>query len=126
MTSFEKQVELLQLFKKNIIEFLDGLIEQFEEEGDIIIMRFFFTEQIPIETTMLHFIKFIHPYKDMIKQRDEKFFMERENIFGSSPKEKVVHFKELYKKMEYDDKKTLWTWFDLFISLCDKYIQLSK
>ena len=125
MTStLEKQVELLHLFRKNMVDFIDELIEQFEDEGDLIVMRFFFAEQIPIENMMTHFINYIYPFKDMIHAKDEQFFLERDNIFGSSPKEKVIHFKTLYNKMAEDDKKTLWIWFESFISICDKYIKL--
>lgn len=119
--NIEKQVELLGLFKKTMLEFLDELIEQFVEEGDLIVLRFFLSEQIPIETLMLQFTKYVYPMRDMIKNRNENFFLERNNIFGSSPQDKIIHFKELYKKMEIDDRATLWSWFDIFIGICEKY-----
>lgn len=119
--SIEKQVEMLVLFKKTMIDFLDELIEQFDQEGDLIVLRFFLSEQIPLETIMLQFNNYVYPVRDMIKNRDEKFFLERDNIFGSSPKDKVIHFKELYLKMAKDDRATLWIWFDTFIKICEKY-----
>ena len=118
-----KQVEVLKLFKLNMIEFLDQLIEQFDQEGDLIVMRFFISEQIPLEDLMNRFISYIYPLKDMILKRNEKFFLERDDIFGSSPADKVIHFKELYKNMDTDDRDTLWSWFDRFISICEKYKQ---
>jgi len=124
MIQIEKQVELLKLFQKNMIEFVDELIDQFEEEGDLILFRFFISEQMPIETLMERFIFYIHPHKDMIKERNDKFFLERDNIFGSSPQEKVIHVKKLYTQMSQDDKKTLWSWFDVFISISEKYKRL--
>jgi len=123
--NIEKQVELLVLFKKTMIEFLDELIEQFDQEGDLIVLRFFLSEQIPLETIMHQFNSYVYPMKDMIKNRDEKFFLERDNIFGSSPKDKVIHFKELYMKMAKDDRATLWTWFDTFIMICEKYKKIT-
>lgn len=123
--SIEKQVELLVLFKKTMIEFLDELIEQFDQEGDLIVLRFFLSEQIPLETIMLQFNNYVYPVRDMIKNRDEKFFLERDNIFGSSPKDKVIHFKELYLKMPKDDRITLWSWFDTFIMICEKYKKIT-
>ena len=122
--NIEKQVELLVLFKKTMIEFLDELIEQFDQEGDLIVLRFFLSEQIPLETILLQFNNYVYPMKDMIKNRDEKFFLERDNIFGASPKDKVIHFKDLYLKMSPDDRFTLWTWFDTFIMISDKYKKL--
>ena len=83
MEQLEKEVEILQLLKKNMIEFLDELIEQFEEEGDLIVMRFFMSEQISLEMIMAHFIKYVHPLKEKIRSQDETFFLENSNIFGS-------------------------------------------
>lgn len=124
MIQIEKQVELLKLFQKNMIEFLDELSDQFEEEGDLVIFRFFISEQIPLETLMDKFITYIHPHKEMIRDRNDKFFLERDNIFGSSPQEKVIHFKKLYLLMSTEDKATLWSWFDVFIQISEKYKRL--
>ena len=75
MDQLEKELELLQLLKKNMTEFLDELIEQFEEEGDLIVMRFFIDQQIPVEEIMRRFIKYVYPFKDKIKAKDESFFL---------------------------------------------------
>ena len=121
MELLDKQLDLLKLFKTNIIEFLDELIEQFEEEGDLIIFRFFVSEQMPIETLMKRFIEYIYPLRDMIINKNEKFFLENNNIFASSPHDKVIHFKELYMKMNEDDRNILWVWFKAFLTICEKY-----
>ena len=124
MEQLEKEVEILTLLKKNILDFLDELIDQFEEEGDLIIMRFFIAEQISLEMMMTKFITFVYPHKEKIKVRDESFFIENENIFGSSPQDKVIHFKDLYLTMNSDDRSTLWEWFSCFIAICDRYMKL--
>jgi hypothetical protein len=121
MELLEKQLEVLHIFKKNMLEFLDELIEQFEEEGDLIILRFFVSEQIPIEVLMKRFTEFVYPHQKMISEKNEKFFLENNNIFGASPQDKVIHFKELYLKMPEDDRDTLWSWFRAFIGMCEKY-----
>ena len=118
-----KQVELLNLFKKNILEFIDELIEQYEEEGDLLVLRFFLSEQLPVETLMMQFIKYVYPHRELIYSKNEAFFLEKDNIFGSSPKDKVIHFKELYQKMSPDNRVTLWEWFHAFMNICEKYIQ---
>lgn len=124
MEQLEKEVEICNLLKKNMIEFLDELIDQFEQEPepDLIIMRFFIHEQIPVADIMNRFIQHVYPLKSKIIQKDEKFFIENNNIFGSSPEDKVIHFKELYVKMSDENRKVLWDWFTCFIMICDKYI----
>lgn len=124
MDQLEKEIEILNLLKKNMIDFIDELITQFEEEGDLIVMRFFMTEQIPVDEIMSRFIKYVYPFKDKICNKDESFFLENDNIFGSSPKDKVIHFKELYLQMPEDDRQTLWAWFSCFIRICDRYRKL--
>jgi hypothetical protein len=124
MDQLEKEIEILNLLKKNMIEFLDELIDQFEDEGDLIVMRFFMADQISIESIMNQFITYVYPLKDKIRNKDESFFLENDNIFGSSPKDKVIHFKKLYLQMQEDDRQTLWAWFSCFISICDRYLKL--
>ena len=54
---------------------------------------------------------------------DERYFEENEHIFGPLPPNKVVHFRELIKNgtFEQDDKDTIWDYFEVFVSLADKY-----
>jgi hypothetical protein len=119
----ERQVEIMMLFKKNLLEFFDDLIEQYPSEADLIMYRFFLSEQIPVETLMQRFIHFVLPHREEIVTRNEKFFVSNENIFGSSPKDKVIHFKKLYLGMDKDNRETLFQWFDSFLVLVDKYQQ---
>jgi hypothetical protein len=126
MDQLEKEIEILKLLQKNMIEFLDELVGQFEEEGDLIVMRFFIAEQISIEDIMKQFITYVYPYKDKISNKDESFFLENKNVFGSSPQDKVIHFKRLYLQMQEDDRDTLWAWFSCFISICDRFIGLKR
>lgn len=125
MDLIQKELDLLLLFKKNMIEFLDELITQFEEEGDLIVMRFFLSEQVPVELLMEQFNRIVMPNIELIRKRDEQFFLEHDNIFGASPKDKVLHFKELYLKMQKEDRDTLWDWFHLFVSICEKWKNLT-
>ncbi len=117
----ERQVEIMTLFKKNLLEFFDDLIEQYPQEADLIMYRFFLSEQIPVETLMQRFIHFVLPHRQQISSRDEAFFISNDNIFGSSPKDKVIHFKNLYLGMNEENREMLFQWFDSFLMLVDKY-----
>ena len=105
MNKLNEQVEIMVLLKKTMIEFLDEMVNQIEE-------------------LMNKFIKFVLPHKELIITKNERFFLENENIFGSSPKDKVIQFKQVYLKMAPDDKETLWLWFSTFITICEKYISI--
>jgi hypothetical protein len=119
----ERQVEIMTLFKNNLLEFFDDLIEQYPHEADLIMYRFFLSEQIPVESLMERFIQFVLPHRGQIEARNENFFIANDNIFGSSPKDKVIHFKNLYLGMNDENRETLFQWFDSFLLLVDKYRQ---
>ena len=64
--------------------------------------------------------------KTMIKNRDEQFFLDN-NLFelkGSS-RDKVSHFKKLWRSgvLDDEDKQVMWKWVDSFVYLSDKYIK---
>jgi len=58
----------------------------------------------------------------MAKERNEVFFLEH-NIFDSLGKDKILHFKKLWRseRLDYEDKQVIWNWVDAFIYLGDKY-----
>lgn len=119
--------KILSEFRQKLISFFDELIEQFPEEGDLVVLRIFIGDQVPIIDIMNTFIVKLLPLRNMVKTRDEKFFLENEILFQKIDPTKVSYFKHLWMsdKLDEDDKIVIWKWFDLFVSLVDKY-QLSK
>ena len=121
-------IGILQEFKNSLVTFFDELIDQFPEEGDLIMVRIFLKDQMPIETVMTVFINNLHrddqKLKKMVKDRNEVFFLEN-NIFDTVGKDKVLHFKKLWRsgRLDNDDKKVVWKWIDSFIFLGDKYLK---
>lgn len=122
MTVFEEQARIEKLFKDYLNDFFDELIQQYPQEGDLLIMRFFLSEQTPMEELLKQFIRYVLPLRSAIANRDETFFLERDNIFGTSPKDKVVQFKNLYLGMSKEDRLILFEWFDCFVKLADEYL----
>jgi hypothetical protein len=58
----------------------------------------------------------------MVKERNEVFFLEH-NIFDNLGKDKIVHFKRLWRSdcLDEQDKKVICNWIDAFVYLGDKY-----
>ncbi len=121
-----QQIKILGDFKNNIISFLDELIEQFPKEGDLVILRIFLADQIPIVDVMGTFMKRALPIKEMVKTRDEKFFIENDVLFDNVSTSKVSYFKELWvsSKLDAEDRDAIWRWFDLFITFAERYNKL--
>jgi hypothetical protein len=119
-------IEILLEFKNSLVTFFDELIDQFPEEGDLIMVRIFLKDQMPIENVMTIFINNLYKddqrLKKMVKERNENFFLEN-NVFDTLGKDKILHFKKLWRsgRLDADDKKVVWKWIDSFIFLGDKY-----
>ena len=120
------RLDILKLFKTNLIKFLDALIEQFPSEGDLAVLRVFLSEQIPIEDVLIVFSKRLLPYKQMIMNKDEKFFVEGDDVFKGVSSDTVSYCKNIWlsDKITGEDKEQIWKWFKLFVNLSEKYINL--
>lgn len=123
------EFEVLTEFKTQLILFFDELITQFPTEGDLVVIRLFFSNQIPTQNIINIFNQKINTndqeLRKMVKERNDLFFLEH-NIFDSLGKEKVIHFKKLWRseRLDKEDKEVIWKWIDAFIYLGDKYAKI--
>jgi hypothetical protein len=115
--------DILVQFKNGLISFFDELIEQFPEEPDLVIIRIFFNDQVPIQDVVEHFILILVSVRSKIERRDESFFLENNSLFQQLAKSKVNHFKRLWKsgRLDKHDKEVVWKWVDSFVFLADRY-----
>jgi hypothetical protein len=116
-------IDILQRLKRTIMQFIDDLIDIFPQESDLIIIRVFFEDQVSVQTIAESFIIHVLPYRNMIKARNDKFFLEEDNIFAMIDTGKVLHFKRLWlsKLLDMEDRQTIWSYFDTFITLVEAY-----
>lgn len=125
MNSNSKQ-KILDIFQKQIIRFIEDLQGFFPNMPELVVAKAYFSHGVGAEKIMNGFIKHILPLKKQISDRDENFFLERDDIFGSLPKTqigKVGYFKELFRsgQMSTESKENAWKYFDVFICLAEKY-----
>ena len=102
---------------------MDDLLVICPNEPDILLIRIYFDTQVAPEDLMNGFIKWVYPWKEYIKNRDEKYFTCNDHMFGPLPTSKVAYFKEKFTNGTFNDsdKKVLWDYFTVFISLIEKY-----
>ncbi len=118
--------QILIQFKNSLVSFIDELIEAFPREPDLIILRIFLKDQIPIEDVMNKFIYAINKneqeLKKYIKDRNELFFLESD-VFESISKSKAINFKKLWRSgnLDDDEKLAVWKWIDSFVILSERY-----
>ena len=119
-------INILSILKTSLISFVDELIGQFPQEPDLIILRIFLKDQVPIQDVMNKFIYAINKedqkIKNEIKERNDLVFLKNE-IFESISKTKTINFAKLWKSDTLDkgDKDTIWRWIDSFVLLSEKY-----
>ena len=115
--------EILQVFHKNLLEFLDILIVKLPSEKDLVNLRVLFNNTIPIEKAMEIFSKRILPYESMVINKDERFFLDGTDLFEGVKSDKVHYFKNLWLSPTFteDDKESLWKWFKVFLKLAQLY-----
>lgn len=118
------QLEVLCLYKKNMLLCIDQLINIFPEEGDLVMLRILFEDQIPIEESMKELSSRIIPAKENIKNRNEQFFLNSNIIFSGVDEDKISKWKQVWKsnRLDKDDKETMFKWFELFESLAEMYV----
>lgn len=125
------ELELLIQLKTQLVNFLDELIESFPGEPDFVIFRIFVKDRLPIIEIMKYIVTNLCPLQEMVKARNEEFFLNRNVLFekmDDEDKGRVNHFKKLWQSKDIDkeDKEVIWKWFESFIYLGNKYISCSK
>ena len=80
-------MEDLHEFKTQLVQFFDELIEQFPNEGDLIIARLFISTQVPIDELIMEFNNNINKdgqkLRKMVKEREEILFVNH-SLFNES------------------------------------------
>lgn len=125
------EIDLLIQLKTQMVAFLDELIESFPEEPDFVIFRIFVKDQIPIADIMNYIAGNLVPLQDMVAKRDDNFFLNNNVLFSEfdeNKSSKVNYFRRLWlsNKVDKEDRQVIWKWFDSFIFLAKKYLEIKK
>jgi hypothetical protein len=119
------QIQLLSILKKELLAFVDELIELYPSEKDFLVIKFFLENQVPMVDVMNFLIEKILPIEHCIHSRDDKFFLENQVLFEQlrDKSTKVNYFKNMWTSdtVDNDDREMIWTWFEHFASIAKKY-----
>jgi len=122
------ETQILIQFKNSLVSFIDELIEAFPQEPDLIILRIFLKDQVPVQDVMNKFIHAINKdgqqIKKDIEQRNESVFL-KNDIFEAIAKSKSINFSKLWRSDTLDDeeRKIIWKWIDSFVLLSERYVK---
>ena len=135
-------------FNTQIENLLNDLLIIFPTNMDIKIFKekFLLVKATNPQIILLVFLKYIYPYKAKIIANDEEFFLSDnltkeilnneelktemkeqgkavgENVDDEYILTKALGLKELWNKMDQSQHDTLWTYFKVFIVLCERYV----
>ena len=112
---------IANIFHTNVIDFIDSIIEVFQNSPKLIVARMLVKTSTPVKITET-FIKSISPYSLHIKSKDPEFFECVNMGFFSDGT-----LQELWKSesLSEDDREAIWTWFQLFNVLSEKYTKIA-
>jgi hypothetical protein len=125
--SSDPVADTVKTIKEFITDLRKNIFTKPDEEGDILLVEFFFGKMDPQALTN-HVVKHVLPHSDAIEKRKVSFFIEKkEQIFGGLKKERVDYFASLVEKSESDgglsdeDRAVIWSYFDVLVELSRQY-----
>jgi hypothetical protein len=118
-------LDILNNLKSSLKEFLDQIIEvlPLSQTPDLVMARVLIDTPGIIEAVAKYIVDKLLPLKDMVRKRDELFFLENNILFESlDANDKINHFKNIWEShLDDDNKKVVWKWFEKFLLLGGKY-----
>ena len=123
------EIELLIQLKTQLVNFFDELIETFPDESDFVIFRILIKDKVPILDIMNYIVKDLCPLYDMVKNKNESFFLDNNILFSKFDEkktEKINRLKKLWLSgtLDKENKEVMWSWFNSIIYLGTKFHEL--
>ncbi len=120
------EVEILDKFKTQLLNFLDELIEIIPDDGDLLTFRIFVNDQLPTLDLMRSFITHGYPYKERAKKREDSYLITKVLFLDKLDSKMVDKFKGYWRSKIFtaDDRKVIWDWVDLFFKIGDEWVKL--
>ena len=118
------KTKILIIFKKQLVAFIDQLIQQFPNEADFVVFKLFVENQIQIEKVICGWAKQMNKndkkIRIMVETRNDEFFI-TENPFKFLNETRLTKLSLLWKDLDDENKQSIWNWMDLFTRISDKY-----
>lgn len=111
-----------------ITNFINELTETYPDNKDMMIFKEKYNMLKSINSQLIidYFIQYIYPFKDLIKQENDKFFLDgggQEELNDKNGLRLRDNLKDLWiNNMKEENKKVVWKYFKTYILLIDKYI----
>jgi hypothetical protein len=124
-------MDKLEILEKKLHDsvknFLDDIITILPNETLIVLAKIYISTQLTGYKLMKKFKKNILPIKDLVKNRNENFFLNGKYIDSLLDKYNIkLNFRDIWVKISPANKKLMWAWCDQFINITTEYSNLEK
>lgn len=120
---------ILENMRKQLVAFMDELIETYPDESDFILYRILLKDQLPITLIMEYVCDQLLPLKKQIEEKNEDFFMNNNILFkdfSDESHQSINYMKNIWKSCSDENKEIMWKWFQLFLRLSERYIEVKN
>ncbi len=112
-----EKIHCLSAFRKELIVFIDELIQLLPDDKELFVMRGF-ANSVIMTDVIEYIIKNLVPLEPMVKSRQEDYFLNNAIMFErlQNRESQVNHFKTLWENTnDVDNKEAVWCWLEHFI-----------
>jgi hypothetical protein len=120
------KIVILSTLRKDLLTFIDELIEFLPEEQELVLMKSF-AKIVIISDVADYILQNLAPLEDKVINREEAYFINNAMMFEKlqNKASQVNHFKKLWETTEdQENKEVVWQWLHHFIRLARHYGQL--
>lgn len=111
----------------DLVEFINQLIMVLPDETALVFAKIYLSTKIDKEKLIKKFSKKIVPVSELIRKRNEDFFLSGsyiDSILGDYGLK--FDFRPIWGKLNTDNKQQIWSWFDCFLKTAETYMQCEK
>lgn len=124
-------IDVASNFKLNINKLIDYLLSITESDADLLLVRIVVRNINDIKA-IERFAANAESHREEIVNKNENYFLnedcENANIFSQIAEQigdkKVLKFKNIWKNLNSEQKECIWSYFQHFVKLSDRYKQL--
>lgn len=126
MSRAKRSERILTLFRRQVVAFLDELIQQFPDETGLIFCRIAVNDAVSPCDLMSRSILYILPHEKKISRKDDRYFLNGKDMFSNlstTHKGEVGRMKRIWvsERLNGDDREAIWAWFEAFVSMIKQY-----
>lgn len=117
--------EIADIFRQNVELLIKNLMAFLPNEAVLLgLVHLVLTKQMDKHKVIIEFIKHSHSFWKEIKEGNESFFLDENqinNVFGKLPMDKVLNFKQYWTELNAKEKDNVKQFFQTLVKYAEQY-----